>query len=146
MSRKPKRLNGRQQLFVGYYCEGPTKGNITQSMVKAGYTYKYADKQGTSQLGKIGISKAITARKAVIADKEEITIEVLDRNFADVYQECRAHNDRVNALRCMENQSKHVGYYEQDNRQRGSELPKLTAEEEAIIRSNAIKLTNRRIA
>ncbi len=142
--QRKKQLNGRQQLFVGYYCEGPTKGNIEQSLLKAGYSAKYARHFNSKMLAMVGISEAIAARRAVIADKEGISIESTLKRFEDQYTLCEGAKDRVNAIRILENLSKHVGLYEQDNRQRGSELPKLTPEEEAIIRSNAIKLTNRR--
>ena len=38
-----KPLNYRQNLFAEYYAEGDTQGNATQSALKAGYSYKYAD-------------------------------------------------------------------------------------------------------
>ncbi len=142
-TRKHK-LNGRQKLFVGYYCEGETKGNCYASMIKAGYSEAYARHRANFMLSNVAICEAIAARRAEIADVEEITIETVLKSFMQELAVCKKAKDRVNTIRVLENLSKHVGLYEKDNKQQGNELPKLTPEEQAIIRANAIKITDKR--
>lgn len=142
--QRKHKLNGRQLLFIGYYCEGETKGNCYASMIKAGYSELYSLHTNTKILEFAGIAEAIKKRLNEILDFEEVTIEVLTRKYKQQYQACIVASDRVNAQRCLENLSKHVGYYEKDNRQQDRERPTLTDEERAILQRDAVKLTNTR--
>jgi len=71
------KLNPRQKKFCELYVK---YGNITKAAVEAGYTQKYADKNGKVILGSKGISRYIKAlttseekeSEKTIADAEEI--------------------------------------------------------------------------
>lgn len=139
-NKKERPHNGRQKLFIEYYCEGETKGNITQSMVKAGYTAKYADSRGCRMLGLVGISEEIASRQAEIADIEQITIESINKAFAKQLKLCIDAKDRPTAARILENQAKHVGYYEKDHSQREQLAPTLSPEEQDQVNAAVIKL------
>ena len=131
-----KRLNGRQGLFRDYYCEGDTKGKIEQSMLKAGYSPKYARHFNYKMLALVGVSDAIVARKAEIEQIEQLTIETINKGFADTLTACKLAKDRVNMCRVLENQAKHVGYYREDNLQT-TQQRELTESEAAMAKQIA---------
>jgi phage terminase small subunit len=115
-------MNPKQKLFVTYYTEGETKGNCEQSMLKAGYKEGYARKWSGVFIGAIrGIKEAVDNRLKEIIECQEITIEVLNKEFKRVYDMCLEANDRTNAVRILENWGKHTGYNELDNIQKVQE-------------------------
>lgn len=105
-----KPLNGKQQLFVNYYCEGDTRGNATQAALSAGYSKTYAEHRMNTMLRRVEVDKAIKARQKEIELQEEITIETINKRFDHIYALSETEKDRVNMLRATENMAKHVGY------------------------------------
>lgn len=136
-----KQLNGRQELFKDYYCEGETAGNVKQSMLKAGYTPAYAEHSTHIMMSYAVVKEAITARKAEIEQIEQLTIESINQGFADTLALCILANDRVNMCRVLENQAKHVGYYEKDNAQSGQQRE--LSESEADMAKRIAAIVNR---
>lgn len=133
-----KQLTGRQELFVGYYCEGETAGNVKQSMLKAGFTSAYAE-HGAHIIMSYGVvSDAIAGRQGEIEDYEAITIESVNKAFAVQLALCIAAKDRPTAARILENQGKHVGYYREDNLQTTQQRELSDSEVEAAQRIAAI--------
>ena len=99
------------------YLEGETKGNMTASMKKAGYSNNYSEHKA-DRMGRNGDFKAAMAeREAEIDQVEGIKIEVVAQRHEELYAACIKANDRSNAARVLESESKHVGFYKEDNQQ-----------------------------
>jgi len=112
-------MNLKQQLFVTYYTEGDTKGNCEQSMLKAGYKPGYARKNSGKYIQAItGIKEAIDDAVNDIKEWMSGSRKLCDKLFMERYGACVARNDNTNAIRCVENKAKNVGYYALDNAQR----------------------------
>jgi len=71
-----KPLNYCRSLFAEYYTDGDTKGNATQSALKAGYTYKYADQACRWLLGNSRIKQVIEKKTAEIRDESIATRKI----------------------------------------------------------------------
>lgn len=77
-----KGLTPKQQRFVEEYL---VDLNATQAAIRAGYSAKTANEQGSQLLVKLSITEAIAAAKAKRSEKTEITAEwVLGRLFENV--------------------------------------------------------------
>lgn len=74
------KLTPKQDRFVAEYL---VDLNATQAAIRAGYSKKTADVQGPRLLGNVRISDEITRRRAVIADKLEITQEWVIKKLVD---------------------------------------------------------------
>ena len=136
----------KQTLFVAYYTEGDTKGNCEQSMLKAGYKKGYARKNAGKYIQAItGIKEAIDKAVKEVKEWMEGGKELCDRLFEDRYTACVAKNDNTNAIRCLENKAKNVGYYALDNAQKAEQV-KLDKAEAAEARriANIINLEEAR--
>lgn len=138
MTKKERPHNGRQKLFKDYYCEGKTKGNIEQSMLKANYSKSYARHYNNKMLANKGIREGIGVRKAEIEQVEQITIESINIGLAKQLTLCIAAKDRPSAIRVLENQAKHVGYYREDNLQTTQQRELSASELEAAQQIAAI--------
>jgi len=120
-------MNLKQQLFVGLYTEGETKGNCAASMRKAGYSKGYVTGHcGTYIVGSSCIQDGIDKAMKYIEGWKNGGRELCDRLFSAQYKASINAKDRTNAIRCVENKAKNVGYYAEDNAQR-AEKAKLTA-------------------
>ena len=74
-------LNRKQQKFVQEYLED---SNGAQAAIRAGYSKKTAKEQAAHLLTKINISEAIDAARAKHANKAEITLQNVLREYASV--------------------------------------------------------------
>jgi hypothetical protein len=114
--------NGLQTAFIRYYTGGDTKGNCLQSMLKAGYSKQYANcYAGQKFLNFKSIAGPLAKRQAEIDKCEAITIEVITENFEYAKEQCINEDgkliDKPNYIKCVENEAKHIGYYQADNEQ-----------------------------
>ena len=128
-------MNENRQIFVNTYL---TNGyNATQA-----YKTAYPNcKSGWNRLGhrlmtKDDIKQAIDKAKTEIKDWMSNSRELCDRLFRERFEACVAKNDNTNAIRCVENKAKNVGYYAIDNAQR-TEQAKLTEEQEKEAKAYA---------
>ena len=106
---------------VKYYKEGETKGNLTQSMLKANYSKVYSEHNCDRMRSNAEFKAALAEREAEIDQFEGIKVEQLDKDWEKVKRLCLKANDRTNYVRCLENQSKHEGYFEKDNQQQAEQ-------------------------
>lgn len=74
-------LTPKQQRFVDEYL---IDLNATQAAIRAGYSARTAEKIGSENLRKPGISAAITERRAKIAAKLEVTQERIAEELAKI--------------------------------------------------------------
>lgn len=75
------KLTPRQQRFVGEYL---IDLNATQAAIRAGYSAKTAEQQGSRLLGNVGVSAAIAKGQARLAAKQEITAAATTRRLMDI--------------------------------------------------------------
>lgn len=113
-------MNENRQIFVNTYL---TNGyNATQA-----YKTAYPNcKSGWSAHGARLIA-IDSVKQAVNKAKEELVEwlkggrELVDKLFSDQYKASVKAKDRTNAVRCVENKAKNVGYYALDNAQKVEE-------------------------
>lgn len=134
-------MNLRRQRTAEYYLEGDTVGNLTQSMIKAGYSKSYAENRCDRMYRDIEFNKEIDRRKAEIDAGNADRAEVISKNFENLRLRCIKAKDRVNEARCLESQAKHDGWYGKDNAQQVVEQAKLTQRE----REEAQRIANIRL-
>ena len=79
-------------------------------------------------MSKVVIKEAIESTKKWIEMWKEGGRVLCDRLFSERYAACVEKKDNTNAIRCIENKAKNVGYYALDNAQR-TEQAKLTEEQ-----------------
>lgn len=103
------------------FLEGPNKGNLTACMKEAGYSKVYAEHKCDRMGSNIEFKKALEHRRAEIEEFNGIKVEQLDKDWEKAKKLCIKANDRTNYVRCLENQSKHEGYYEKDNKQQAEQ-------------------------
>jgi len=122
--------NKRIKDAAAYYCEGETKGNITASMKRAGYSDNYSEHKA-DRMGRYGgFREAVKAKEAELEAKREDTEESIDQEFKEIALEAKKNGDLVNWNRSTENRAKHQGYYKADNEQ-GPEQVRLDAKQAA---------------
>ncbi len=114
-------MNENRQIFVNTYL---TNGyNATQA-----YKTAYPNcKSGQDRAGHRLLSFD-EVKKAVSKAKEELQVwlkggrELVDKLFEDQYKDSKQAKDRTNAIRCVENKAKNVGYYALDNAQKAEQV------------------------
>ena len=99
------------------YLEGDTKGNMKQSMLKADYSESYSTHRGDDMWKNVDFQAELADRRAEIEAGDDKRIEVLDKQWNELYQASIGANDRTNTARVLENKSKHEGYYGRDHEQ-----------------------------
>jgi phage terminase small subunit len=72
------KLTPKQQKFVDEYL---VDLNATQAAIRAGYSVKTANEQGTQNLAKLSIANAIQLRSKAIQQRTEITQEEVMKNI-----------------------------------------------------------------
>ncbi len=91
------------------------------------------------------VKKAIDKAKKDLEGWLDAGKKLLDKLFKERYDACIAKNDNTNAIRCLENKAKNVGYYALDNAQKAEQV-KLDKAEAAEARriANIINLEEAR--
>jgi hypothetical protein len=110
-------MNENRQIFVNTYL---TNGyNATQAYKTAYPNCKSGqDRAGHRLLSFDEIKKAISKAKEELQEWLNAGRELCDKLFQDQYKDSVTAKDRTNAIRCVENKAKNVGYYALDNAQR----------------------------
>ena len=129
-------VNENRQIFVNTYL---TNGyNATQAYEKAYPNCKSGHQQSGSRLMLNDVIKeAISKAKNEIESWLKGGRELCDKLFGDQYKASVVANDRTNAIRCIENKAKNVGYYALDNEQR---TEKREMDERQLIEARRIAL------
>lgn len=120
-------MTDKQEMFVQEFCNNGF--NATEAYKTAYPNCKAGHQQSSSKLLlNPVIREAIEATKKWIESWKEGGKALCDRLFSQRYEACVAKKDNTNAIRCIENKAKNVGYYALDNAQR-TEQDKLTEEQ-----------------
>lgn len=101
-------LTPKQQRFVAEYL---IDLNATQAAIRAGYSKRTANEQGSQLLAKLSIRQAIDAAIAKRSGKLEITAEKVMRDLEDARSKAMTAKDWGPAIRASELQGKHVGMF-----------------------------------
>ncbi len=113
-------MNENRQIFVNTY---QTNGyNATQAYKVAYPKCKSGHKQaGQRLLTFVDIKEAIDKAKKDLQEWLKGGCELCDKLFEEQYQASVLAKDRTNAIRCVENKAKNVGYNALDNAQKAEE-------------------------
>ena len=133
-------MNENRQIFVNTYL---TNGyNATQAYKTAYPNCKSGHQQnGSRMMLNDVIKEAISKAKKELEEWLKGGKELCDRLFNERYVACVAKNDNTNAIRCVENKAKNVGYYALDNAQKAEQVKLDKAEEEEVDRiANVLNL------
>ncbi len=140
------KLTAKQESTVEYYCNPTSKtfNNLLQSMVKAGYTQKYADHHGWELVGKDHIKKAMVDYKASISVKQAITVEYIQQEHQRLAALAEANGDLATATRNKEGLGRTIAAYT-DKYQDGTttDRPVLTPEQQERYKILAREMTKR---
>ena len=82
----PKKAGGltpKQARFVSEYLKDQ---NATQAAMRAGYSEKTANQQGSRLLANVGVAAALLKKQTRVARKAEITVESLAREYEEARQ------------------------------------------------------------
>ena len=92
-------MNNRQQSFVDYFAEGDTRGNCYKSMIKAGYTERYAyGHSGTFIVVNSCVKEAIEAKLAEVKAVSIATRQQRQEFWSRVYHDSSCSmRDRLRA-------------------------------------------------
>jgi len=114
-------MNENRQIFVNTYL---TNGyNATQAYKTAYPNCKSGHKQaGSRLLTSVDIKEAIDEAKKDLEEWLEGGRKLCDKLFSDQYKLSLEAKDRGNAIRCIENKAKNVGYYAEDNAQKAEQV------------------------
>ncbi len=117
-------MNENRQIFVNTYM---TNGyNATQAYKTAYPNCKSGqDRAGHRLLSFIEIKDALSKAKKDLQEWLKGGRDLCDKLFEDQYKASVTAKDRTNAIRCVENKAKNVGYYALDNAQK-TEQDKIT--------------------
>lgn len=128
-------MNENRQIFVNTYL---TNGYDATDAYRVAYPKcKSGHQQSGSRLLLVAVVKqSIDKAKKDLKEWMSNSRELCDRLFRERFEACVAKNDNTNAIRCVENKAKNVGYYAIDNAQR-TEQTKLTEEQEKEAKAYA---------
>lgn len=132
-------MNENRQIFVNTYLTNSY--NATQAYKVAYPNCKSGHKQaGQRLLTFVDVKEAVSKAKTELENWLNAGRELCDKLFQDQYKACIKAKDRTNAIRCVENKAKNLGYYALDNAQR-TEKAKLT-EVQALEAKRLARLLN----
>jgi len=116
-------LTLKQQLFVDAYL-GAAQGNATLAAQIAGYkgSENTLAVSGARNLRIDKIRSAIEAKKASIRDYSRVDLKWWREQQCEVLVESREAKDRSAANVALNQLGKHLGAFEQDNRQRQNQI------------------------
>lgn len=82
-AKKAGGLTPKQARFVSEYLKDQ---NATQAAIRAGYSEKTANQQGSRLLANVGVAAALRKKQTRVARKAEITVESLAREYEEARQ------------------------------------------------------------
>lgn len=101
-------MTPKQERFVAEYL---VDLNATQAAIRAGYSAKTANEQGSQLLAKLSVRAAVDEALAKRAGKLEITAEKVLRDIEETRLAATSVAQHATALRASELQGKHVGMF-----------------------------------
>ena len=104
MNKKPG-LSKKQKAFCREYV---IDFNATQAAVRAGYSKKTANQQGPRLLVNVGVQEYIKALTAKAAEKNELTVESVLNDIAEVKKRC------LQAIPVLDKDGSETGEYKFD--------------------------------
>ena len=111
-----KTINDKQEAFCQEYCRNGYNGSEAYRTA-----YPKAKTGHSASAARLLANVSIKDRIAEIKEENEAwsgkNKELLDKLFMDRYRACVAKGDNTNAIRCLENKGRNVGFYEEDNKQ-----------------------------
>lgn len=129
-------MNENRQIFVNTYL---TNGYNAKQAYKTAYPNCHGGwaKLGSRLMTFDDVKNAIIKAKTELNDWLKGRRELCDRLFGERYAACVSKNDNTNAIRCIENKAKNVGYYALDNEQR---VEKREMDERQLVEARRIAL------
>ena len=113
-------MNENRQIFVNTYLTNDY--NATEAYRIAYPNCKSGHQQaGSRLLLSVVVKEAIDKAKRELQEWLKGGRELCDKLFEDQYKASVTAKDRTNAIRCVENKAKNVGYYALDNAQKAEE-------------------------
>lgn len=115
-------MTGRMINTAKHYLEGDSKGNLSKSMRKAGYSLSYANTRCDYMYRNVEFEKALEAQRPIVEANTKDRIQQIDDNFTALQLRAEKAKDRTTEARCIENKAKHRGYYLEDNKQKSEQI------------------------
>ena len=110
------KLTAKQDKFISEYL---IDHNATQAAKRAGYSEKTAKEQGSQNLTKLHIQKAIEAAHIEAAQRNEITVDVISAGHMAAYEiakELKQPGPMTNAMKNLSELHGHTGKFSVDIR------------------------------
>jgi len=96
--------------------------NATQAAIRAGYKKRSARSIGAENLAKPQIAKRISELMKEREVRLQLTVDGVVKRINEVAISAHTEGDRSNELKALEMLMRHLGGYEQDNRQKQGEV------------------------
>ena len=143
-----RKLTAKQTDFIRYYCEPKSKGhnNATQAAILAGYSPKTAYSIGQQLLKHIEVSKAISAKRAKLAEKVKVSRTLQLTRLDELLLMAIEQKNVPAAKAVITEQNEMLGYHRElaDNPENQAKQQALDDEQRALIRSIAAEITQKR--
>ncbi len=132
-------ISAKQQSFVNHYCTDAAE-NATEAYRMAGYSSVGANGNAARMIAIDSIKEAIAEKVAEIKAEGKDKLAQLLNDWNNLSQRAKLANDRTTEARCMENVSKHHGFYLEDNKQKAEQRQLTEKEAEEARRLANIRL------
>lgn len=142
---KEKGLTAKQQTSLEYYLNptSETFNNLLQSMIRAGYTEKYANHRGWEMLDKGYIQAYMKDYKAKLYNKQAINVEYMQSEHQRLAEKAESKGDLAVATRNKELLGKTIAAYTDNIADKRDKSPEPLSEQElAELKRLAIHATN----
>lgn len=93
--------------------------NAKQAAIRAGYSAKTAEQQGSRLLRNVQVKGAVDALTKKRAKRLEVTADGVVQDLLRLAEKAEAFGDYTPAIRARELVGKHLGIFEKDNAQAG---------------------------
>lgn len=115
--------NAKYERFCQEYM---VDSNATQAAIRAKYSEKTAQQQGSRLLLNVVISNRIAVLSHKLSKETGISVKMVAEGFRKIATGVITKQlTNKNKLRAYENLGKHVGFYERDNKQKADALGEL---------------------
>lgn len=134
-------LTDKQKRFCEEYV---VDFNATQAAIRAGYSENTANEQASRMLANVNIQEYVSELKKKVADKLEVSAEYITSKLLELSERCMQGTPVLDkdgnptgewkfephaANKSLELLGKRIGYFEQDNRQKGVRIKINTPDE-----------------
>ena len=122
---KEGELTAKQAKFCEEYM---VDLNAMQAAIRAGYSKKTAKVIGCENLTKPNLAAKIAELKAGLSEKTGVDAEMITAEFKKIaFGKVSKTRTNKNKISSLENLGKHVGYYKEDNEQKGLTITDIMA-------------------